>query len=151
MRARPYPIKRTTIKQSSSFVVTHFPQQQVVFGDQTVTNIYNKSWNKWNYFSSRLDLSYPLRRSQLPGQRFDKSGCRHMKLIEGKYFHQNPNSFYTKHSSTHLLYPHITFLWHTYYFSFHMHSPIICIIICSGRIIIDIIILWNDPQFTSVF
>jgi len=40
-------------------------------------------------------------------------------LIEEKYFHQNPNTFYTKHSSTHLLYPHITFLCHTLYFPFH--------------------------------
>jgi len=27
-----------------------------------------------------------------------------------------------------------------------MHSPIICVIICFGRIIIDIIILWNEKR-----
>ena len=42
---------------------------------------------------------------------------------------------------THLLYPLITFLWHTLYFSLHMHSPIFRVIILIGRIIIDIIIL----------
>ena len=51
----------------------------------------------WNPFSPRLDPSYPSRRSHLPAQRFDKRGCKPMKLIEGKYFHQNSNTFYTKH------------------------------------------------------
>jgi len=43
-------------------------------------------------------------------------------------------------SCTHLLYPCITFLWHTLYFPLHMHSPIIRLIICFRRIIIDIIV-----------
>ena len=43
-------------------------------------------------------------------------------------------------SYTHLLYPCITFLWHTLYFPLHMHSPIIRLIICFRRIIIDIIV-----------
>ena len=41
-------------------------------------------------------------------------------------------------SYTRLLYPCITFLWHTLYFP--LHSPIIRIIICFRRIIIDIIV-----------
>ena len=43
-------------------------------------------------------------------------------------------------SYTHLLYPCITFLWHTLYFPLHMHSLIIHLIICFRRIIIDIIV-----------
>ena len=45
----------------------------------------------------------------MSGQRFDERGCRPIKLIEEKCFHQNPNSFYTKYSSTHSLYPPMTF------------------------------------------
>ena len=68
-----------------------------------------------------------------------------MKLIEGKCFHQNPNIFYTKHSSTHLLYPHITFFVTHSTFLF-MHSPIIRVIIYFGKIIINIIVLWKEKK-----
>ena len=88
-------------------------------GVHTVKYIYYKSWNNWNPFSPRLGSPYPSRRSHLSAQMFGEKGCRPTKLIEGKYFHQNPNTFYTKHSSTHLLCPYITFLCHTLYFPFH--------------------------------
>jgi len=41
---------------------------------------------------------------------------------------------------THLLYPRITFLWHTLYFPFAHALTIIRVIIYFGRKIIDIII-----------
>ena len=52
---------------------------------------------------------------------------------------------------THLLYPRITFLWHTLYFSLHMHSPIIRVIIYFERIIIDIIIYGRKRKMYIIF
>ena len=68
-----------------------------------------------------------------------------------KYFHQNSNSFYTKHLCTHLLYLHIIFLWHTLYFSVHMHSPMIRPIICFGMIIINIIFYARKRKTCIIF
>ena len=79
------------------------------------------SWNNFNSFSPRLGPLYSSRRSHLSSQRFDERECRPTKLIEGKCFHQNPNSFYTKYSSTHLLHSCITFLWHILYFRLHWY------------------------------
>jgi len=70
-------------------------------------------------------------------------------LIEEKCFYRKlivftPTIFYT-----HLLYPCITFFWHTLYFS--LYIPIICVIICFGRIIIDIIILQKEKKDAYIF
>ena len=61
------------------------------------------------------------------------------RLVFCQYF--SPVIFYT-----HILYPHITFLWHTLYFPLQMHSPIIRAIIYFGKIIIDIIVLWKEKK-----
>ena len=109
--------KEESCGTNSCWVWTLWIQQWHVI--ESILYLYYKSWNNWNLFSPILGPPYPSQRSHLSGQRFDEKGCRPMKLIEGKCFHQNPNIFYTKHSSTHLLYPHITFLCHTLYFPFH--------------------------------
>ena len=68
----------------------------------------------------KIRLTVPSWRSYLSGQNVSRIGVVTYFLIEEKYFHQNSNTFYTKHSSTHLLYPYIIFLWHTLYFSLHI-------------------------------
>ena len=132
-------------------------------------SIYTIKIERIEFFSSRLSPPYPSWRSH--PEVWQKGAVTHF-LIEGKWFHQNYNSFYTKHSSTHLLYPHITFIWHPllsfahafihnsrhYLFwkdnNWHhcfMEGPIICVTILIGRIIIDIIIYVRKRQMCIVF
>ena len=103
-------------------------------------HLYYKSWNNWNPFSPRLGPPYPSRRTHLSAQRFDERGCRPTKLIEEKCFHQNPNTFYTKHFYLLTFVPTYYFLVAYTYFPLHIHWPIIYVIFSFGMIIIDIII-----------
>ena len=54
--------------------------------------------------------------------------------------------FTTTFFYTHLLYSHITFILTHTYFSLHMHSPIIHVIICFRRLIIDIIVYGRNER-----
>jgi len=89
--------------------------------------LYYKSWNNWNPFSPRWGPPYPSRRPHLSGQKvWWKRGRLVSSIFSTKILILfTPGIFYT-----HLLYPHITFLWRILYFPLNMHSPIIRIIIC---------------------
>ena len=99
----------------------------------------------------KIRLTIPSWRPYLSGQKVSRIGVVTYFLIEEKCFHQNSNSFYTKHSSTHLLYPYIIFLWHILYFLLHIHSPVIRVIICFERIIVDIIVLPKEKKDVYYF
>ena len=62
-------------------------------------NLSIKSWNNWKSFLPRLVPPYPSRRSHLSGQKIWRKGVETHFLIEGKYFHQKVNTFYTKNST----------------------------------------------------
>jgi len=94
------------------------------------------------YYRYRLGQSYLSQISRLSCQMFDEKGRRLTKLIEEKYSYQNPDTFYTDHFHLPTPLPIYWFsLTHTLLSFLHMHPPIICVIICFGRIMIDIIVL----------
>ena len=112
--------------------------------DYPRTSVFNSSIE--TLFSPRLGPPYSSRKSYLSGQKVWRKGVENHSLIEGKCFTEMLILFTPTISYTHLLYPRFTFLWHILYFPLHMHSPITHVIICFGRIIIDIIILWNEKR-----
>ena len=117
--------------------------------DYPRTSVFNSSLE--TLFSPRLGPPYSSRKSYLSGQKVWRKGVENHSLIEGKCFTEMLILFTPTISYAHLLYPCFTFLWHILYFPLHMHSPITHVIICFGRIIIDIIILLRKRKTRIIF
>ena len=112
---------------------------------------YRDSWLVPINLSPYRDLTCHVKRFDETGHKIWPNRVETHFLLEGNISTKmliffTPAIFYT-----HLSYQHITFLWHTLYFSLHMHSPIICIIIYFGKIIIDMSILWKEKKYMYYF